>query len=503
MVRFESLLALGLIARAVQAQSSSAAATTTAAPSCASSIAPKNGEPSVAPGWQVQVVKNELSTPRTILFDSEGHLLVLESGVGVTVMNLTQDEGGCVRADGNPERIINDESLLHGLALSLDGKTLYASSEPSVFAWDYDAAQGRNTSGPREVVSGMKNDDPNDGHVTRTLLVTRNVEGLLLVTKGSEHNYDARARNISTGSSTIKAFNMTNVTDSGYNYPQDGLLLGWGLRNSVGVGEEPITGAIYSVENSVDDFGRDGQNIHENNPGEEMNFHGYLNGTETEEQGGNYGYPDCYAAWNVSEIPDNDGLEVGMQFAIGEVEGTKVNITVNDTSCREDHVAPRLTFAAHMAPLDIKFNSNATAAWVTFHGSWDRTDPLGYKLSVIEFENGSPTAPANSTTAATDIVSNPDLSRCPDNCIRPVNLAWDSRGRLFMTSDSSGEIFVVVRADGGSTDGAGPSSGLPPSPSSSSTAPPPAESTGAAVRDAPKLSGIVAVFAGILALPVV
>jgi glucose/arabinose dehydrogenase len=204
-----------------------------------------------------------------------------------------------------------------------------------------------------------------DGHSTRTLLLSQKDPGLLLITRGSLSNLDMNALDVETGVSTIKAYNLTNITDSAYNYAEDGLLLGWGLRNSVGVAEHPTTGGIYSVENSVDNFNRSGQNIHQNNPGEEMNFHGYLNGTAYEGQGGNYGYPSCFAAWNVSEIPDNGRIDVGTQFALGDQ-----NATVNDTFCREDRVPPRLTFQAHMAPLDIKFNQNGTAAWVSFHGSW-------------------------------------------------------------------------------------------------------------------------------------
>ena len=84
----------------------------------------------------------------------------------------------------------------------------------------------------------------------------------------------------------------------------------------------------------------------------------------------------------------------------------------------------------------------------------DRTDPIGYKLSVVEFSDGSPVESANSSIAAIDIVSNLDLSKCPNNCFRPVGLAWDSNGRLFMSSDATGEIYVVVRADGGSANSA-------------------------------------------------
>jgi glucose/arabinose dehydrogenase len=251
--------------------------------------------------------------------------------------------------------------LNHGIALSQDGKTLYASSSSTVYAWDYDAFRGRNTSGPRNIVEGMGDEE---GHHTRTLLVSQKVPDLLLVSRGSMANIDLQTLNMSTGVSTIKAFNVSNTIGSAYDHASSGLLLGWGLRNSVGVAEEPVSGGIYSVENSVDDLNRSGHTINQNNPGEEMNFHGYLNGTKSDVQGGNYGYPSCFAAWQASEIPDYDGT-TGQQFAIGDQ-----NATLNDTFCQHDRIAPRLTFAAHMAPLDMKFNPDGTAAWVTYHGSW-------------------------------------------------------------------------------------------------------------------------------------
>ena len=48
--------------------------------------------------------------------------------------------------------------------------------------------------------------------------------------------------------------------------------------------------------------------------------------------------------------------------------------------------------------------------------------------------------------AVTYVVQNPDLSQCPNNCFRPVGLAFDSKGRLFMTSDATGELFVITGA---------------------------------------------------------
>ena len=107
----------------------------------------------------------------------------------------------------------------------------------------------------------------------------------------------------------------------------------------------------------------------------------------------------------------------------------------------------------------------------------NREDPIGYKLSLVEFDgNGSPRAAANSTTAAVDIVSNRDLSACPRNCFRPVGLAWDAQGRLYMSSDSTGEIYVITKTDGSGVNdvrqasyggGGGTSTGSAPSASSS------------------------------------
>ena len=82
--------------------------------------------------------------------------------------------------------------------------------------------------------------------------------------------------------------------------------------------------------------------------------------------------------------------------------------------------------------------------------SRDRSPPVGYKISAVQFDpnTGSPLAPTNSTTAAIDIVANQNITVCPNACFRPVGLAWDSQGRLFFSSDATGEIYVVARTNG-------------------------------------------------------
>ncbi len=148
----------------------------------------------------------------------------------------------------------------HGLALSNDGKTLYASSAESVFAWAYDAQAGTVSGSSQVMVNGMSNNDL----TTRTLVMSQKQDGMLLVSRGSDGDYDLRALDITTGLSQLKAFDLSNVTASSapYDFDTTGRLLGWGLRNAVGVAEHPVTGGVYSLDNGVDGITRDGVDIH-------------------------------------------------------------------------------------------------------------------------------------------------------------------------------------------------------------------------------------------------
>ncbi|MCJ1308168.1 hypothetical protein MMC25_001820 [Agyrium rufum] len=406
------------------------------AQSCSTTLTPtKSIKPTVASGYQYALVATGLTAPRSLQFDGNGNLLVVQQGAGVQNLVLNDAGGTCVTVKEN-RNVIDNSALNHGIALSKDGKTLYASSAEAAFSWPYDPSTGKVTGSNTTLITGMGTSD----HTTRTLLMSQQVDDMLLVSRGSTANVDPEAETLASGHSQIRAFNLANTTSTAYNFDTDGLRLGWGLRNSVGVAEHPTSGGIYSVENSVDELERDGQDIHQDNPGEEMNFHGYLNGTNIPTQGGNHGYPYCFSAWVPDDIPENSNLTVGSPFAMGNP-----NNTINDTYCNSETVPARLTFQAHQAPIDLKFNDTGSEGWVTFRGSWDRTDPVGYKVSVIPFENGEPVAKSDNNTATTDIFSNMDNSVCPNNCFRPAGMAFDSQGRLFVSSDASGEIYIVVR----------------------------------------------------------
>lgn len=188
---------------------------------------------------------------------------------------------------------------------------------------------------------------------------------MLIVSRGTVNDEDKEARNPNSGHSQIRAFDVSSKKNGSEPHAfMDGTLLGMGLRNSVGVAEDPAKGGIWSVENSIDELTRKGKDIHADNPGEELNYHGVLNDTATDkDRGGNYGFPLCYALWNTTGFPDLGDLKPGDQFPGPLAQ------TFTDTTCNKDYVAPRLAFQAHTAPLDIKFNKDGSKAFVSFHGS--------------------------------------------------------------------------------------------------------------------------------------
>lgn len=88
---------------------------------------------------------------------------------------------------------------------------------------------------------------------------------------------------------------------------------------------------------------------------------------------------------------------------------------------------------------------------------------------MVPFANGNPVANPENKTAAIDVLSNADNSVCPEKCFRPVGIAFDGQGRLFLSSDASGEIYVVMKSQASTpTDG----NTATPSPSATPSASP-------------------------------
>ncbi|RVD83207.1 uncharacterized protein DFL_007603 [Arthrobotrys flagrans] len=385
--------------------------------------------PELASGYQAKLAIADLKDPRQIIFDKQGRLLVVDRGVGIKQFKVDK----CGLLVGSTT-IIEDNKLNHGLTISTDGKTLFASSSDVAYGWTYNTDSGT-VSNKKALVTGMSS----GGHTTRSLLVPNGNPDLLLISVGSDGNFDQGTKEYSSGRSQIRGFKWKDLLSESVVYKESGTNFGWGLRNSVGLRDDK-EGQLWSVENSADNIKRDGIDVHTDNPGEELNFHGSVRDTSSSRR--NYGYPFCFTAWDPSVIPDHGDIARGQQFSLDS--------EVDDAKCASDYQAPRLVFPAHTAPLDIIFDKTGDA-WVTLHGSWNRDPPIGYQLITIPFDNNTsePKAGSSSDAGYKPIFSNKGLTACPGRCFRPTSLAIAGDGAIFMSSDSTGQIYRIENKQSG------------------------------------------------------
>jgi glucose/arabinose dehydrogenase len=387
-----------------------------------------------AKGWRATKVAGGLTQPRGLVFDTSGNLLVVENGQGITAHRVLPN--GCLTSS---KTVIAQRNLNHGIAISQDGKTLYVSSATSVFAWTYDAVTMSVSGDPMTILTGMDS----KGHVTRTLTIPPKHPNLLLVSHGSNDNFDYGAADIKTGRSCIKVFDTTTIPPNGYDYATGGYQMGYGLRNEVGLAFD-ADGMLWGVENSSDELHRtiDGVSvdIHIDNPADEINYIG----DPSKENTNWYGYPTCYTVSKPSAITDK-------KFAVGDQFVLEPNATFNDDTCRTRSVPARLALPAHSAPLDASFDRNFTSMYITIHGSWNRSPSVGYKIIEVPFARGmngfGPKAQLNGTgvEAWRDVFWNPDVEHCSTTqCFRPVSIAQDRYGRMYVTSDSGAEGEMIV-----------------------------------------------------------
>lgn len=392
----------------------------------------------VAEGWSAIKVADGLTRPRGITLDNKGRLIVLESGSGIS--QHTVDEDGCIPADSS-RMLLSRPVLNHGIHFSPDGLTLYASSRDYVWGWAYNPETGHlDLDSEAILVSGMAP----SSHSTRTLAIPQSEPDLLVVSAGSDGNLDHASVSPEVARAIVKVFNISSVPEGGWNYVTDGWNAGYGLRNEVCLSFDG-NDMLWGVENSADNAERTvngtSEDIHTNNPAEELNYLGSV----TKPNDNWYGYPTCFTVRGPDEITDTE-------FQIGEQYVLTPNATFDDSSCAEQAVPPRLTLPAHTAPLGSAFDATFENLYVALHGSWNRNPPQGYKLVAIPFTQGpdgayEPVAEQSDPNGYTDILWHPNESSCSaSTCTRPVGLVFDAAGRLYMESDATGEIFLLTKS---------------------------------------------------------
>jgi len=192
-------------------------------------------------GWSAVKIAGGLKQVRTVVWDSEGNMLVSQNTRGISVHTFGAD--GCINSTA---MLISGNQINHGLDISPDSKTIYASSETTAWSWSYDPV-ARKISNQKTIVKGMSTGI----HSSRTIAVVPQNPNLILLQVGSNANFDMASASPSTGRAIIKVFDVSKAPSGGYNYNTEGEVFGYGLRNEIGFTADP-NGVFWGVENSGD-----------------------------------------------------------------------------------------------------------------------------------------------------------------------------------------------------------------------------------------------------------
>lgn len=179
-----------------------------------------------------------------------------------------------------------------------------------------------------------------------------------------------------------------------------------GIRNSVGFTWHPETGELWFTDNGRDMLGDD-------LPPDELNH--------ATEPGQHFGYPYCHA-----------GELLDPKYGQGKV-------------CA-DYRAPAQKLGPHVAALGLKFYTGDMfpekyrgQIFVAEHGSWNRSEKVGYRITMVRLENGEP---VSYEPFATGWLRNGSVSG------RPVDLLVLADGSMLVSDDHSGKIYRVSYAQG-------------------------------------------------------
>lgn len=311
------------------------------------------------------------------------------------------DEGQVVAVPapgGKPGRVatvLDDLSAPHGIAFH-QGKLYVGEAHQAVaYDWDERALRARN---PQKIA-----DLPGSGggHMTRTLVFHNRK---LYVSVGSSCNVceedDPRR-------AAVLEFDLESKPQGGPKMR----IFARGLRNSVGMAVNPKTNTLWAADNGSDWRGDD-------LPPEEINDLGA--------GGGDFGWPYCY------------GRRVA-DAKFGRASAQRCQATV----------PAKVEMQAHSAPLGLLFYQGTMFPpeyrgdlFVTFHGSWNRSVPTGYKVVRIQLdEKGEPRG------GPEDFITGwvrPGETRSGQWMGRPVGLLTGSDGALYVSDDASGTIYRVT-----------------------------------------------------------
>lgn len=371
-------------------------------------------KPTVPEGYSVTAIATDLKIPRQTLVLPNGDILVAEGRGGsaaklkpkdviasyIKAKGNTQVKGGNrltllrdADGDGTYEtKTVFAENLNapYGLAFS-DGK-LYVANQDALVRFDYAEGQTQ-AGGPPTKLTDLPSEI--NHHWTKALTISPDGR-FLYVGIGSNSNVTERGMEVEIDRAMVWQVDAETGAHKPY---------ATGLRNPTALTIQPESGELWAVVNERDELGPD-------------LVPDYLTSVR---EGSFYGWPYSYWGQNVDpraqpQNPDKVAAAVKPDYSLG----------------------------SHVAALGVDFSlpamgeKFAEGVFVGEHGSWNRPEPVGYKVIFVPFSNGRPAGePVDFATGFRDADGKTRG--------RPVGVTVDPRGALIIADDLANTVWRVTR----------------------------------------------------------
>ena len=378
---------------------------------------PKDAKPTAPNGLSVNEFASGLDHPRWIYVLPNGDVLVAESnkpakenkdGVKGWVQGKVQKVAGAGVPSANRITLLRDadgdgvaetkskflENLYSPFGMALIGDKFYVANANSVVVFPY-------KNGATEITgAGEKLADLPAGrnhHWTKNLVASEDGKKLY-ASVGSNSNVAENGMAEETNRAAILEIDAASGQTR---------LFASGLRNPVGMDWNPETGALWTAVNERDELGDD-------------LVPDYMTSVK---DGGFYGWPYSYFGQHVDE----------------RVKPPRPDLVAKA-------IVPDYALGAHTASLGLTFYRSGRlgaeykdGVFIGQHGSWNRSEPSGYKVVFIPFKDGMPMGqqPQDFLTGF--------LSKDGDAYGRPVGVAEAKDGSL-LTADDVGNVIWRVSA---------------------------------------------------------
>jgi len=369
--------------------------------------------PTVPEGYAIAPIATDLKIPRQTLVLPNGDILVAEGRGGNAPKLKPKDViAGRIKAQGNTSvksgdrltllrdadgdgtyegRHVFAENLNAPYGLALVDNRLFVANQDALVWFDYRDGQTRASTAPvtlTELPSDINH------HWTKSLAASADGR-LLYVGIGSNSNITERGMTAEVDRAMVWEIDARTGMHRPY---------ATGLRNPTALAIQPGTGQLWAVVNERDELG---PNL----------VPDYLTSVR---EGAFYGWPYSYWGQNVDpRVRPQDPEKVAAA------------------------IAPDYSLGSHVAALGLDFSTPAMGAafaegvFVGEHGSWNRADPVGYKVVFVPFRNGRPAG--DPVDVVTGFFGDDGKTRG-----RPVGVSVDPRGALIVADDLSNTIWRMT-----------------------------------------------------------